>query len=158
MARYFHVTTPAGTTTTKVPEGWFPTIAGGMLALPDGTEIEASAISASRFESKRETPARDAKVKAEEAAAFRYSEAKEDFLRALGFGDEDIDQGKRDLEKNFPGLVASYTLWRTAVNDLSAHDLNVHRSREMAQKKKENPQEAKPPKAKATAKPKTPKK
>ncbi len=144
MARYFHVTTPSGTTVTKVPENWFPTIAGGMLVLPDGTEVEASAISASRFESKRETPAKD-KLTA------LVAQAKHGFDSVFGdaltkWASREGDPSEDDLN-DFIAVNAAYTTWREAELALSKHELNVHKSAEAAKKKKENPTpkaEAKP--------------
>ena len=156
MARYFHVTTPAGTTTTKVPEGWFPTIAGGMLTLPDGTEIEASAISASRFESKRETPARDRLVSQVQRADLALTEAIVEFRTDLGIGTELEDSV---LLAAFVGLKTAHDIREEMLAKLKAHDDNVKHSREAAAEKKKNPPAPQAPaaKTKAPAKPKTPK-
>jgi len=136
MAKYFHVTTDVETTTVKVPEGWFPTIEKGMLALPNGVTYDASAITSSRFESKRDTPARDILVSHVNDAKSGFYSAMAEFLEFVGSGMSANDPGLFD---QFLDVNTGYTLWRTEELRLQKHEENVRKSAEAAKHRKENP-------------------
>ena len=149
MAKFFTVTTPTETRTVKVPNDWMPTIQGGLLALPDGTEVEASAISASRFESRRETPTKDKLVAL-------VVEAKNEFdLTFAGALTKWANREGNPTEADFNDFLdvnTAYTLWRTAETNLAKHEENVRKSAEAAKKRKDNPAPKAEPKPKATPK------
>lgn len=143
MALYLHLTTTSGTTTHKVANGWFPQISSGLLVLPDGTEVEATSIVSTKLESKRETPARDAKLAAIDKAHAALATAQ----ASLG-----IPTGA--LHSELENYVDAAVALAKAQDDLVNHDLALVRAKESAKKAKENPKPKPEPKAKAKKAPK----
>lgn len=144
MARYFIVTDIDNETVRhKVPEGWMPVIEDQTILFPDGSSLPLTSVKASRFESKRETPAKDRLVHLVESAKLQFNEEFDAFRNTI----RDPDQTEEKDFDAFLGVNSAYTLWRTAENNLAKHEENVRKSAEAARKKKENPTpkaEAKP--------------
>lgn len=143
MALYLHLTTTTGTTTHKVANGWFPQISGGLLVLPDGTEVEATSIMSTKLESKRETPARDAKLKAIDDAHAQLAQAQKNLGIPAG-----------TLVHELEDYVDMAVALAKAQDDLTNHDLALVRAKESAKKARENPKPKPEPKAKAKKAPK----
>lgn len=144
MALYLHLTTPSGTTTHKVDAGWFPQITEGNLTLPDGTKVEAAFVLRTELVSKRETPARDAKLYAIDEAHAKLSHAR----AALG-----IPAGT--LGPELEDYVEAAVALTTAQNALIDHDLALSKAKTAAKLARENPKpkpEAKPKAKKAPKK------
>ena len=135
MALFFHVTTTNGNTiTAQVPEGWMPSIMGGVLELPGHAEgIVAGAIASSRFESRRLTP----KLDGLKAAVAEAEKLAQDALLSL----YKEAQGSMAMEEPGPSFrdLAHYyySCEKTAQEErlrLSAYELAMHKARNAERK------------------------